>query len=202
VEPRGQPDAFGTPDWMKANRKRWTTVLGSFQYPCWIDKDGREWYDSVMAVYEYRTAEGVVRAFYQVLNTTSFGGYFETFMGDRGSINISENTAKSFYVPEPTEEPPGWVDKADRVEKQGASAIMLIGESRKEDEEQKETISPELQKPIHQFHLENFFGAIREGTPLSCPPEVGYETAVSVLRVNDAVQSGTPVTFRPEDFRA
>jgi hypothetical protein len=26
---------------MKPDRKRWTTVLGTFQYPCWIDKDGR-----------------------------------------------------------------------------------------------------------------------------------------------------------------
>ena len=37
----GQSDAYGTPDWMKPDRKRWTTVLGTFQYPCWIDKDGR-----------------------------------------------------------------------------------------------------------------------------------------------------------------
>jgi len=37
----GQSDAYGTPDWMQADRKRWTTVLGSFQYPCWIDKDGQ-----------------------------------------------------------------------------------------------------------------------------------------------------------------
>ena len=37
----GQSDAYGTPDWMKPDRKRWTTVLGTFQYPCWIDKDGQ-----------------------------------------------------------------------------------------------------------------------------------------------------------------
>lgn len=37
----GQSDRVGTPDWMKDNRKRWTTVLGSFQYPCWLDKDGQ-----------------------------------------------------------------------------------------------------------------------------------------------------------------
>jgi hypothetical protein len=37
----GQSDRVGTPDWMKANRQRWTTVLGSFQYPCWVDKDGQ-----------------------------------------------------------------------------------------------------------------------------------------------------------------
>ncbi|MCX5684978.1 MAG: hypothetical protein NT049_15035 [Planctomycetota bacterium] len=37
----GQSEAYGTPDWMKPDRKRWTTVLGTFQYPCWIEKDGR-----------------------------------------------------------------------------------------------------------------------------------------------------------------
>lgn len=37
----GQSDRVGTPDWMKANRQRWTTVLGSFQYPCWVDRDGQ-----------------------------------------------------------------------------------------------------------------------------------------------------------------
>jgi hypothetical protein len=37
----GQSEAYGTPDWMKPGRQRWTTVLGAFQYPCWIDKEGQ-----------------------------------------------------------------------------------------------------------------------------------------------------------------
>lgn len=37
----GQPESFGTPDWMQPARQRWTTVLGRFQYPCWVDKEGR-----------------------------------------------------------------------------------------------------------------------------------------------------------------
>ncbi len=37
----GQPESFGTPDWMSSNRKRWTTVLGRFQYPCWVDMNGQ-----------------------------------------------------------------------------------------------------------------------------------------------------------------
>ena len=32
---------FGSPGTLPANRKRWTTVLGSFPYPCWVDRDGR-----------------------------------------------------------------------------------------------------------------------------------------------------------------
>ncbi|MCK7522316.1 MAG: hypothetical protein MZV64_33870 [Ignavibacteriales bacterium] len=33
----------------------------------------------------------------------------------------------------------------------------------------------ELAKPAHQPHLENFFDAVRHGTPLNCPAELAYE---------------------------
>ena len=36
-----KPGWFGTPATLPENRKRWTTVIGSFPYPCWIDRDGR-----------------------------------------------------------------------------------------------------------------------------------------------------------------
>ena len=35
---------FGGPDTVPADRKRWTTVLGEFRYPCWIDKGGQGWF--------------------------------------------------------------------------------------------------------------------------------------------------------------
>lgn len=60
----------------------------------------------------------------------------------------------------------------------------------------------ELAKPPHQPHLENFFDAIRIGTPLACPAELAYESAVAVLRVNEAVKSRQLLRFRPEQFKA
>jgi len=57
-------------------------------------------------------------------------------------------------------------------------------------------------KSEHLPHLENFFDAIRKGVPLTCPAEVGYETAVSVLRVNEAVEAQKRLEFRPEEFKA
>jgi hypothetical protein len=36
----GQPESFGNVDWLKPGRERWTTVLGRFLYPCWVDKEG------------------------------------------------------------------------------------------------------------------------------------------------------------------
>lgn len=39
----GQVESFGNVDWLKEGRQRWTTVLGSFLYPCWLDKSGAGW---------------------------------------------------------------------------------------------------------------------------------------------------------------
>ena len=58
----------------------------------------------------------------------------------------------------------------------------------------------ELAKPGHQPHLENFFNAIRLGTSLNCPAETGYETAVAVLKVNEAVERQNIYRFLPEEF--
>ena len=57
-----------------------------------------------------------------------------------------------------------------------------------------------MNKPYHQPHLENFFDAICKGTRLNCPAEIGYETAVSVLKVNEAVKAGKKLEFEQEEF--
>jgi len=36
-----KPGWFGGADSLEADRRRWTTVLGWFEYPCWTDKGGR-----------------------------------------------------------------------------------------------------------------------------------------------------------------
>jgi hypothetical protein len=36
---------------------------------------------------------------------------------------------------------------------------------------------------------------------LNCPPEIGYETAVTVLKVNEAVQAKREVKLSPSDFK-
>ena len=55
-------------------------------------------------------------------------------------------------------------------------------------------------KAYHQPHLENFFDAVRGKAELNCPAQVGYETAVSVLKVNDAIAAGKKLEFSAADF--
>ena len=59
----------------------------------------------------------------------------------------------------------------------------------------------DLLKPAHMPHLENFFNAVRKGTPLSCPGELAYESAVAVLTANRAVAEHKTIQFKPEEFK-
>lgn len=183
---------------LKANPKSVMASGGTDYY------EKSEWYDNVMAIYEYAAAAGPVRASYQVLNTTSHGGFFETFMGDEGSLIISEDPRKGGFYREVHAKRREWEDESETREVDGREMFELkIGETLAPDggkDAEGQRLLAESKKPVHQLHLENFFNAVRTGTPLSCPAEVGYETAVSVLRTNDAVEAGRRLSFKPGEF--
>jgi hypothetical protein len=55
----------------------------------------------------------------------------------------------------------------------------------------------------HGPHLKNFFDAVRGKGKLNCSGEIGYETAVQVLKINqllDAKQAAG--SFQADDFKA
>lgn len=166
-----------------------------------------EWFDNVLTIYEFENAEGVSRAFYQVLTTTQHGGFYETFMGENGSMQISEvpqrgNTAsREAHAPSWDE----WVKKGylcrETVPLAPSTTKNVTVDVRVTAEAGKWPLPIELSKPAHQPHLENFFDAIRLSKPLNCPGELGYETAVAVLKANEAVETQTKITFKPEDFK-
>jgi predicted dehydrogenase len=167
--------------------------------------EDREWYDNVLALYEYKVGGKNVRGCYEVFNTTSQGGFFELFMGTDGSLMISEDPRKGFIFREQEAKRREWEDEASKVETMGREAIELkIGETLRPDgtkDPEGQRLLEESQKPPHQLHLENFFNAIRNGTALSCPPEVAYETAVSVLKANEAVEKGCRVELQADEFK-
>jgi predicted dehydrogenase len=168
--------------------------------------EDREWYDNILALYDFEAAEHPVRGFYQVLNTTSHGGYYETFMGDQGSMVISEDINKGFVFREVTAKRREWEDEAEKVETMGRDAIELkIGETLSADgkkDAEKQALAAQVQtRRPHEWHLENFFDAIRHGKPLNCPPELAFETAVAVLRANDAVEQGCRIALKPTDYQ-
>lgn len=171
----------------------------------YYDAKTHEWYDTVMAIYEFETKAGVVRGFYQVLTTNSSQGYFETFMGDQGTLQISESASRGSVYREATA--PEW----DKWVKLGFVKEPKKEEAKPEGEavlDVRETLAPPAYeipitmdgKPYHQPHLENFFNAMRGKEKLNCPAEIGYETAVMVLKVNEAVEAGRRLEFSKDEF--
>ncbi len=165
-----------------------------------------EWYDNMLTLWDYQTPTGPVRGFYQVINTSSYGGYYEVFMGKDAAIEISENINKGAIFREPQAKPRVWENEAKQVEKDGViGTLVIVGKSL--DNKSKtgpgdKLSTPDVDKPPHLLHLENFFNAIWDpkNNKLSCPGEVGFETCVTVLKANQALKQGSKVTYDPKEF--
>jgi len=191
--------------WFLESTPKGVMASGGTDY---YDKNTHEWYDTVMAIFDFETREGVVRASYQVLTTNSNQGYYETFMGDQGTLAISESASRGSVYREQSAQVDwdkwvklGFVKEPKKAEekKEGATAALDV----------RETLAPPAYEipvtmdnmPYHQPHLENFFNAVRGKEKLNCPAEVGYETAAMVLKVNEAVEAARRLEFKPEEFK-
>jgi len=167
-----------------------------------------QWYDNAMTIYDFKTKEGTARAFYQVQTTTKHGGFYEVFMGENGSLQISEVPQRGNWAMREAHAPE-WdslvkqgllKSEAPPIQKVDTKNIFL--DVRVTAEAGRWPLPVEMAKPAHQPHLENFFNAILHGTPLNCPPEVAYESAVAVLKANEVIETRRFLRFRPEHFRA
>lgn len=189
-------------NWFLDARPKSVMASGGTDY---YDKKTHEWYDTVLVIYEYETQQGKVRAIYQTITTNSNQGYYEIFMGDEGTLLISESAGRGAIFREPAApEWNKWVKmgylSAPQEEEQTAQTGAVL--------DVRETVAPpahelpvKFNDPYHKPHLENFLDAIGGRAELNCPPEVGYETAVTVLKVNQAVETGSKLLFRPREFK-
>jgi predicted dehydrogenase len=174
----------------------------------YYDEKTHQWYDTVMAVYEYDRPQGPVSAFYQTVTTNSGQGYFEMFMGHEGTLLVSEKAARcrvyrESWVEEAKWSPwvrKGYLREAAKPEAEKAAPSSVGLDARETVPAAAYELPLTMDKRIHQPHLENFFDAIRGKARLTCPAEVGYETAVTVLKVNEAVEAGRKLGFSPQDF--
>jgi hypothetical protein len=178
------------------------------------DRD-TEWYDNINVQYEWDYAwkgeTRKVRGLYALLSTTSYGGCRETFCGDKGALVVSEWGRGSLWK-EPAATLAPWELDAGVLEMHGTSPFCPIA-----SENEKywwpalcsldmrgwyvNLPEPEMDRPVHWGHLENFFDAVRGKAKLACPAEAGFETCVSVLKANEALAAGRRLDLRPEDFQ-
>lgn len=169
---------------------------------------GREWYDNAMVIYEYPLPEGVARAFYQVQTTTSAGaGYFEYFMGDQGSIRISENPRLGVIYREASA--PSWDELVTksyiRPQEVAASGPPAAGAQKVDARETPPVAAYDIPvtftKAIHQPHLENFFDAVRGKVKLNCPADEAFASEYTIFKANEAITAQRTLEMKPEEFQ-
>ena len=193
-------------NWFLEARPRSVIASGGTDY---YSEATHEWYDTAMVIFEYETEGGMARAYYQTQTTNGSQGYFENFMGDEGTLVLSESTSNypGSIFRQPTA--PTWDDWV-RLGYVSTPKIQMISQETEAAQavlDVRETISPDehdipivLNKPVHQPHLENFFNSVRGLEELNCPAEIGYETAATVLKVNDAIEAGERLYYDPDEF--
>lgn len=169
----------------------------------------REHFDNVMCIFDYDTPQGNARAFYQVLTTTSAGGgYYESFMGTNGTIEISEREAyTNIYKESGAENEAQWDALVRRgllkkesvgVAAGGSDAIASYASAPPD----KFALPGGLTKPPHQPHIENFYETIRGEAHLTCDARHALESEAPIYWVNPAANSNQVINFTEEQLHA
>lgn len=202
-----QIDVF---NWFMETTPKSVMAIGGTDF---YDPKSFQWFDTVMAIFDYNNTKDNIRGFYQTISSNSNFGYFENFMGDQGTLYLSEAGGRVKVYREPAA--PDWEKwvkigilesdvkaappkKEVKDEKKPADAVLDV----------QETVIPpsynlpvKFTDPVYQPHLANFFNAIRGKEKLNCPAEVAYPATVIVLKINEAVQESKRIDFKPEDFQ-
>jgi predicted dehydrogenase len=168
----------------------------------------REHFDNVMCIFDYDTPFGNARAFYQVLTTTSAGGgYYESFMGTEGTIEISEREAYTNIYKESGADGAKWNELVRRglLKKEaygvaaGGSDAIASYESAPPD---KYALPGGLSKQPHTAHVENFLDTIRGKAKLTCDARHALESEAPIYWVNPAAESHQIINFTEEHLHA
>ncbi|MGB0745158.1 MAG: Gfo/Idh/MocA family oxidoreductase [Opitutales bacterium] len=169
----------------------------------------REHFDNVMCLFDYDTPEGNARAFYQVLTTTSAGGgYYETFMGTEGTLEMSEREAyTNLYKESGASNGAKWEEMVTRGFLKKEAAGMAAGgsdaiasyESAPPD---KYALPGGLDKPPHQPHIENFLNTIHGKDKLTCDARHALEAEAPIYWVNPAANARQTIEFTDEHLHA
>jgi len=189
-------------NWFLGAPPKAITARGGTHY---YDQKTHAWYDTVMAILEYETEEGTVCVSYETLCTNGYGGHVEVFMGDQGTLELSESPGRGGAYRDP--EAPDW-NKWVRLgflrrpgtedEKETSSVSIDVQETKPPA---KYEIPVVLEVPYHQPHLKNFFDAIRGQAELACSAEMAYSSTITALMINEAVEKKQTLELTPETFR-
>jgi predicted dehydrogenase len=163
-------------------------------------KDGREIPDNIEIIFEY--ANGV-KLNYTSLTTNQYDGYYEQFMGKEGTLIISEEkeTPASYYR-EPKAEVEDWMKVAVGGSQTGKhkevglkldpqATKKVVGPGVKIGE--KSFAEGAMSKSAYVLEMEDFFNAIRNGSPVTCDWKEALGCCVAAVKANEAIDKKTRI---------
>jgi len=154
--------------------------------------DYYELYDNISGVYEWdydwSGRKTRVRGTYEINNTTEMGGFFETFTGSEGELQISEIATRGGLWRDVKAPLAPWEEQlqAKAVKEYGARAYGPI--------------PAQDSQSVYWHHLRNFFNAIRGSEKLTCPGEVGFVAAVACFKAGESMKLGKRLELKIEDY--
>jgi predicted dehydrogenase len=183
--------------------------------------------DNVMCLYEYKTKDGVMRAYYQVLTTTGSQGYYEKHMGVSGSAIISESPTYNQVYAEPSndwsqyaagddpilvkapdavknkfwEHPRSWAKPPPKSYNVSGTA-KAVADARESKALDPWEIPVILDVYPHTPHVANFIEAVQKKSHdhLTCNVVQAFKSCVTVLTAYECLKTGQKHIFTPADF--
>ena len=182
-----------------------TAVVGMAGLDYW--KDGRDIWDNVQCIFEY---PGGVKLTYQSICTNQFDGFSEEFMGDQGTLITTlgpGNHAMGLLYREPRAETLDWAKYAQtEKDSHGHVGVVLDASATKKLDTgvhigREQLPASASGKDAYDLELYNWAASIREGKPVVCGPQVGFNTAVAILTANEAMQKGTRIAIPADAYQ-
>ena len=166
-------------------------------------KDGREVFDNVEVIFEY---PGGVKLNYTSLTTNQYDGYYEQYMGKDGTLLISEEKeTPSSYFREPTAPVEDWMKQSATAQKgkHNESGLKLDPEATKKIAPgtkvgEKTLMTSTSGRTSYQLEMEDFFAAIRTGSPVTCDWKEALGCCVAAIKANEAMDKKTRIEITPD----
>ena len=197
-----QVDVF---NWFLGAPPKSVVATGGVEF---YDKKTHECYDTVLAVFEYETKQGPVRASYQVVMSNGNLGAYEKFLGAEGTMLLSEEKGLAdVFREDGAPEWERWVN-LDLLARSGDGAPEA-GDDTSAALNVVKSVQPSLyhlpvafEEPLHKPHLANFFNAARGREKLRCPAEEAFPATVAVFKALEAARTGRKVEITADDLKA
>jgi predicted dehydrogenase len=155
--------------------------------------DYYELYDNISCIYEWdydwSGRKTRVRGTFEINCTTEMGGFFETFTGTEGELQISEIAVRGGLWRDVQAPVAPW-EEGLKFKPYREYAARSYGPIPQNDPHS-----------VYWHHLKNFFDAVRGRGEPACGPKEGFEAAVACLKANESMKSGKRLELTDEDYR-